>query len=206
MTAILGYARASTMGQDLDAQLATLADQGVKSSRVFTHKLSGATNTDRPGSTALPHDARVGDTVVVTAIDQLGRFVADLTRTIAELGQRRILLCWLREAIDAGIPTGRVIAAIMATLARLELELGRERRAAPRQARRSRQLPPTKPQELSAQRQEQLCKLAATGEPVPELARAFEISRATAYCLPLPLAASLDVLSLNEILPTARKD
>lgn len=87
----------------------------------------------------------------------------------------------LREGIDTATPTGRAVAAIMATLAELELELGRERRAASREARRSRSLPATKPPKLSAARQEQLCRLVATGEPVDELAAAFGIGRATAY-------------------------
>ena len=181
VTAILGYARVSTVGQDLDAQLVALAAEGAESGRVFTDKLSGAVNTDRPGLAALLHYAREGDTVVVTAIDRLGRSVAEVTRTITELGQRRILLRALREGIDTGTPTGRAVAAIMATLAELELELGRERRAASRDSRRARRLPATKPAKLTLERQQQLRRLAETGEPVHELAKAFGISRATAY-------------------------
>ncbi len=49
--------------------------------------------------------------------------VAGVTRTIAELGERRILLRALREGIDTATPTGRAVAAIMATLAELELEV-----------------------------------------------------------------------------------
>ncbi|GAS99617.1 resolvase domain-containing protein [Mycolicibacterium canariasense] len=181
MTTILGYARVSTAGQDLDGQLAALAAQGVGSGQVFTDKLSGAVNTERPGLAALLHYAREGDTVVVAAIDRLGRSVAEVTRTIADLGERRILLRALREGIDTGTPTGRAVAAIMATLAELELELGRERRAASRDSRRARHLPATKPAKLTSERQQQLRRLAATGEPVHELAKAFGISRATAY-------------------------
>jgi len=73
------------------------------------------------------------------------------------------------------------VAAIMATLAELELELGRERRAVSRESRRSRSLPATKPTKLNAERQEQLRRLAATGEPVRELSAAFGIGRAMAY-------------------------
>ena len=123
--------------------------------------------------------ARAGDTVVVTAIDRLGRSVAEVTRTIADLGERRILLRAIREGIDTATPTGRAVAAIMATLA--ELELGRERRAASRESRLTRNLPATKPPKLSAERQDQLRRLAATGEPVRGLADAFGIGRATAY-------------------------
>lgn len=149
MTTILGYARVSTAGQDLDGQLVALAAQGVEYDRVFTDKLSGVVNTDRPGLAALLHYAREGDTGVVTAIDRLGSSVVEVTRTIAELGERRILLRALREGIDTGTPTGRAVAAIMATLAELELELGRECRAASRESRRARQLPATKPANLT---------------------------------------------------------
>lgn len=117
----------------------------------------------------------------MAAIDRLGRSVAEVTRTIADLSDRRILLRAIREGIDTATPTGRAVAAIMATLAELELELGRERRAASRETRRSRSLPATKPPKLSLERQEQLRRLAATGEPVHELAKAFGVSRATAY-------------------------
>lgn len=198
VTTILGYARVSTAGQDLDAQLAVLAAQRVESSHIFTDKLSGAVNTDRPGLAALLHYAREGDTVVVTAIDRLGRSVAEVTRTIADLGERRILLHALREGIDTGTPTGRAVAAIMATLAELELELGRERRAASRDSRRARQLPATKPAKLTAERQQQLHRLAQTGEPVHELAKAFGISRATAYRY---LSAHVDNSALESTQP-----
>jgi DNA invertase Pin-like site-specific DNA recombinase len=181
MTAILGYARVSTTGQDLDTQLAALIAAGVDADRVFTDKLSGSAKTVRPGLIAMFDYARAGDTVFVTAIDRLGRSVAEVTRTIADLGERRILLRAIREGIDTATPTGRAVAAIMATLAELELELGRERRAASRESRRTRQLPTTKPRKLTPDRQEQLRRLAATGEPVRELAAAFGIGRATAY-------------------------
>jgi DNA invertase Pin-like site-specific DNA recombinase len=178
---ILGYARVSTIGQDLNAQLTVLAAAGVTDERIYIDKLSGAANTVRPGLAALLDYARDGDTVVVAAIDRLGRSVAEVTRTIAELSDRRIQLHAIREGVDTSTAAGRAVAAIMATLAELELELGKERRAASRVSRRARQLPATKPAKLTLERQQQLRRLAATGEPVPELAKAFGISRATAY-------------------------
>jgi DNA invertase Pin-like site-specific DNA recombinase len=181
MTAILGYARVSTIGQDLGAQLSALAAVGVGADRVFTDKLSGSVNPARPGLVAMLDYARTGDTVVVTAIDRLGRSVVEVTRTIADLGERRFLLRALREGVDTATPTGRAVAAILATLAELELELGCERRTASREFRRARKLPATKPTKLTADRQGQLRRLAATAEPVHELARAFGTGRATAY-------------------------
>ena len=58
--------------------------------------------------------------------------------TIRELGERRIVLGSLREGIDTSNATGRMVAGVLASLAVLELELGRERRAAAREARRAR--------------------------------------------------------------------
>ncbi len=55
---------------------------GVGANRVFTDKLSGSANTARPGLVALLDYARPSDTVFVTAIDRLGRSVAEVTRTI----------------------------------------------------------------------------------------------------------------------------
>jgi DNA invertase Pin-like site-specific DNA recombinase len=153
MTATLGYARVSTGGQDLDIQRDALHAAGVDPARVFTDTLSGAAGTHRPGLTALLDYAREGDTVIVSAIDRLGRSVAEVTRTIADLGERRILLRAIREGIDTATPTGRAVAAIMATLAELELELGRERRAAARDSRRAAGYrPPNRPNHPRAPR------------------------------------------------------
>ena len=82
---------------------------------MFTDKLSGSAKTARPGLVALLDHARPGDTVVIAAIDRLGRSVAEVTRTIADLGERRITLHVLREGVDTATPTGRAIAAIMAS-------------------------------------------------------------------------------------------
>ena len=57
--------------------------------------------------------------------------------TIRELRDREIVLRSLREGIDTSNATGRMVAGVLASLAELELELGRERRAAAREARRA---------------------------------------------------------------------
>jgi DNA invertase Pin-like site-specific DNA recombinase len=62
----------------------------------------------------------------------------------------------LREGIDTGTPTGRAVAAIMATLAELELELGASAAPLSRDSRRARRLPATKTAKLGAQFDERL--------------------------------------------------
>ena len=140
----IGYARVSTDRQSLDQQIDALTAAGVSSERVYTDKLSGtSTREQRPGLGALLDYARPGDAIVVAGIDRLGRNAAEVMMTIRELGERDIVLRSLREGIDTSNSTGRMVAGVLASLAELELELGRERRAAAREARRARRASPT---------------------------------------------------------------
>jgi DNA invertase Pin-like site-specific DNA recombinase len=135
----LGCARVSTGHQSLDQQLDALTQVGVEPNPVYTDKLSGtSTREQRPGLASLLGYARPGDAIVVVGIDRLGRNAAEVMTTIRELGERNIVLRSLREGIDTSNATGRMVAGVLASLAELELELGRERRAAARQARRAR--------------------------------------------------------------------
>ena len=135
----LGYARVSTEHQSFDQQLDALTAAGVDADRVYTDKLSGTSaRAQRPGLAALLDYAREGDAIVVVGIDRLGRNAAEVMTTIRELGERGIVLRSLREGIDTSNATGRMVAGVLASLAELELELGRERRTAARDARRAR--------------------------------------------------------------------
>ena len=135
----LGYARVSTGHQSLDQQLDALTVAGVDPKRVFCDKLSGtSTHEQRPGLAALLDYARRGDAIVVVGIDRLGRNAAEVMTTIRELGERSIVLRSLREGIDTSNATGRMVAGVLASLAALELELGRERSTTARDARRTR--------------------------------------------------------------------
>ncbi|MDA4105892.1 recombinase family protein [Mycolicibacterium holsaticum] len=122
MTCTLGYATASTVGQNLEGQLAALSDAGVDPRRVFTDTLSDSADRIRAGLHAMLSYARAGDTIVVVALDRLGVSTAEVTRTIANLTDRGIRLRTLREGLDTGTTTGRVVASIIATLAALDSE------------------------------------------------------------------------------------
>ncbi|KKF01620.1 recombinase family protein [Mycolicibacterium obuense] len=179
---LLGYARVSTGHQSLDAQADALTEVGVEPARVYSDKLTGtSTREQRPGLAALLDYARPGDTIVVVGIDRLGRNAAEVMLTIRDLGERGIVLRSLREGIDTSNATGRMIAGVLASLAELELELGRERRAASRAARKARDLPIGRPRALTSDQIRQAEALRASGEPVPVIAETLGVSRATLY-------------------------
>ncbi len=77
------------------------------------------------GLAALLDYARQGDAIVVVGIDRLGRNAAEVMTTIRDLGERGIVLRSLREGIDTSNASGRMVAGVLASLAELELELGR---------------------------------------------------------------------------------
>jgi DNA invertase Pin-like site-specific DNA recombinase len=176
----LGYARVSTGHQSLDQQVDALTAAGVDSSRVYSDKLSGtSTREQRPGLAALLDYAREGDAIVVVGIDRLGRNAAEVMTTIRELGERRIVLRSIREGIDSSTASGRMIAGVLASLA--ELELGRERRAAARAARRARGQSIGRPKALDAKKAALAQRMHASGESASTIATTLRVSRATVY-------------------------
>ena len=178
----LGYARVSTGHQSLDQQLDALSDAGVDAERIYRDKLSGtSTREQRPGLAALLDYARPGDAIVVVGIDRLGRNAAEVMTTIRDLRDREIVLRSLREGIDTSNATGRMVAGVLASLAELELELGRERRAAARDARRARGQHIGRPKVLDESKAALARRMHSSGEPVSTIAVTLGVSRATVY-------------------------
>jgi DNA invertase Pin-like site-specific DNA recombinase len=181
---LLGYARVSTGHQSLDTQTDALTGAGVDSARVYSDKLTGAgRRSARPGLAALLDYARPGDVIVVAGIDRLGRDAAEVMLTVRDLRDRGIVLRSLREGIDTSNATGRMVAGVLASLAELELELGRERGTAAREARLASNQPLGRPKALTDAKAHQVRKLAAAGEPVAAIAKTFGVGRTTVYRL-----------------------
>src|SRR4029079_618727 len=178
----LGYARVSTAHQSLCQQNDALTAAGVDSARIYTDKLSGtSTRQQRPGLAALLDYARQGDAIVVVGIDRLGRNAAEVMTTIRDLGERGIVLRSLREGIDTSNASGRMVAGVLASLAELELELGRERRAAARDARRARGQSIGRPKAVDASKAALVQRMHASGESATTIATTLGVSRATIY-------------------------
>ena len=116
--------RVSTDHQTHDAQRDALQALGV--SRIFADKMSGVCD-DRTGYRALLDYVRPGDTIVVTALDRLGRSLTFIVNTVSDLGKRGIYVRTLRDSIDTSTSVGRMLAGLFASLAEYERELIAER-------------------------------------------------------------------------------
>lgn len=74
-----------------------------------------------------------------------------------------------------------MVAGVLASLAELELELGRERRAAARESRRARGQHIGRPNALDAAKMALAQRMHASGESASTIARTLGVSRATVY-------------------------
>ena len=145
---LVGYARVSTGGQDLDLQLDALEECGGAKKLIFTDKASGA-SWDRAGLETCVNHLRPGDVLLIWRLDRLGRSVRHLVRLIdrlKELGAGFRSVC--DGAIDTTTSSGKLIFHIFSSLAHFERRLIQERTKAGTTAARARGReggrPPTK--------------------------------------------------------------
>ena len=122
---LIGYARVSTNDQKLNLQRDALKAAGC--TRIFVDRgVSGATN-QRPGLARALAFLKPGYTLIVWKLDRLGRSLAHLVQTIAELGARGVNFRSLSDPIATESAGGRLILHIMAALAEFERSLNSER-------------------------------------------------------------------------------
>jgi DNA invertase Pin-like site-specific DNA recombinase len=176
--ATIGYARVSTKAQSLDQQRDALAAAGVE--RIFDDKLSGA-STDREGLLAMLDYLREGDTVVVVALDRLGRSLRGILETVAELDGKGIVLRSLRENVDTSTSTGRMVMGIFDSLAEYERTLIAERSAAAREAARARGRQTGRPPALDADQAALARRMHDAGESVATIRAVLKVGRSTLY-------------------------
>ena len=131
----IGYARVSTISQNLDSQSDALKKNGCI--KIFSDKITG-TSKDRPGWNKLADYIRPGDTLVVTELSRMTRSLMHLLQISVEFSNQKINIVSLRENLDTTTATGRCFFSIMGAVSQLEKELKAERAAAGRESARAR--------------------------------------------------------------------
>jgi len=122
---IYGYARVSSMDQDLSIQRAALTAAGCTIIR--EEKVSGTSTEGREELKTLLQFLREGDTLVITRIDRLARNMRDLENIVHDLKQRGIALKATEQPIDTSTAAGKAVLDMLGVFAEFETNLRRER-------------------------------------------------------------------------------
>ncbi|SDO18547.1 Site-specific DNA recombinase [Paenibacillus sp. yr247] len=123
---LFGYARVSSVEQNLDRQTDELHKNGVRDENLFMDKMTGAT-LERPGFDALQQRLREGDVVITESLSRLSRTTTDLLNIINDWQQRGITYISLKESIDFSTSTGKLILSVMASISEFERNMIRDR-------------------------------------------------------------------------------
>jgi DNA invertase Pin-like site-specific DNA recombinase len=174
---IYGYARVSTDGQSVEAQVGQLAAAGA--GKVFRETASGA-KSDRAQLKRMVVVLAPGDVVMVTRLDRLARSTRDLLNILAQLteagaGFRSLGDVWA----DTTTAHGRLMLTVLGGLAEFERELIRSRTGEGRARAKARGVKMGAPPKLTPHQRREALERRAAGEPVREIARSYNVSHST---------------------------
>lgn len=174
----IGYARVSTLDQNLERQLDLLRQYGVD--HIFQEKMSG-TKRDRPELNKMLSHVTAGDTIVVESLSRLGRSTKDLIELVELLKEKGVQLVSLKESIDTSTPTGKLLFTLMSAMAQFERDVIAERTQEGLKAARARGRKGGRPR-CDSRKLHQAMKLYDAGQySVKEIEEMTSIKKATLY-------------------------
>jgi DNA invertase Pin-like site-specific DNA recombinase len=172
-----GYARVSTDGQSVDAQVRHLKAAGCKT--VFREVASGA-KTDRAQLRRLLDQIDAGDVVTVTRLDRLARSTRDLLNTLATITSRKAGFRSLGDAwADTTTSHGRLMLTVLGGLAEFERDLIRSRTGEGRDRAKARGVKMGRKPKLTPHQRAEAIKRRDDGEAVREIAKTFDVHHST---------------------------
>jgi len=181
----LGYARVSTVKQDLDRQIDALIREDIPRERIYVDKRSGA-SSDRPGLAAVIAYAREGDVIVVHTLDRLGRTARDTLNLIHDLAERGIGVRNLADPIKVDSsnpddPMAQLAVVLLALFAQMERTYSLERAAHARAVAETKGRPAGRPVAVDRHRLAWAERLRADGDTIAEIVTKTGITRSTLY-------------------------
>jgi DNA invertase Pin-like site-specific DNA recombinase len=175
---IYGYARVSTDGQSVAAQVSTLKAAGA--GKVFREVASGA-KTDRAQLRKAIAVLGTGDVLMVTRLDRLARSTRDLLNSLAAITAKKAGFRSLSDTwADTTTAHGRLMLTVLGGLAEFERDLIRTRTGEGRERAKARGVKMGRPQKLTLhQQREAIRRRDRDGETLADIARSYNVSPAT---------------------------
>lgn len=180
--ASFGYGRVSTCAQTTENQRLELESAGYSLDYWYEDTgVSGATPAgSRPQFARLLDQIRDGETLVVAKLDRLGRDAIDVQQVVRQLADRNIkVIVHSLGGTDLSSPAGKLMLAMLAAVAEMERDLLVERTQAglARAKAEGRRL--GRPSKINSKQRESVVEALENGETVSQVARTFNVSRAT---------------------------
>lgn len=175
----IGYVRVSTIEQNTIRQL-----DGLTLDKLFTDTCSGK-DTNRPALTQLINFVREGDIIYIHSMDRLARNLFDLQKLVHFFNSKKIKVQFVKENMifsnDTDSPMANLTLAMLGAFAEFERALIRERqKEGIAIARQSNSYKGRKPV-FTDEQQAEIKQMVADRYKVTEIAKKFNVSRATIY-------------------------
>ncbi len=172
-----GYARVSTDGQNVDAQVRQLTKAGCK--KVFRETASGA-QTDRAQLRKALAGLEDGDVLMVTRLDRLARSTRDLLNTLGTITDRKAGFRSLGDAwADTTTAHGRLMLTVIGGLAEFERELIRTRTGEGRTRAVARGVKMGRKPKMTPHQVNEALRRVDAGERLREIAGSYSVSHST---------------------------
>lgn len=174
---IIGYARVSTDGQTIDAQIAALKAAGAD--RVFSEKESGA-KTDRKELKRAIAALAASDVLLVTRLDRLARSTLDLLNILKAVSDKQAAFRSIADAwADTTTPHGRLMVTILGGLAEFERHLIIARTSEGRKRAMARGIQFGRKPKLTPHQRFEALRRKSTGESMTDIGRSYNVSHST---------------------------
>src|SRR5271169_6804596 len=176
--AIYGYARASTLEQNVTIQEDALRRAGCEVIR--SEKVSGSSRAGRSELALLLQFLRHGDTLMVTRVDRLARSIKDLQDIVHELRARGVALRATEQPIDTSTAAGKAFLDMLGVFAEFETSLRKERQLEGIAKAKAEGVYKGRKPSIDAT---EVRRLAVDGVGATEIARRLGVARASVYRL-----------------------
>ena len=174
---LIGYARVSTTGQNLESQIEHL--QAVGCDKIYQEKLTGF-DRRRPQLEKMLASLQSGDTLVVTSLDRLARSTHDLFVITQKTEASEAAFRSLREPwADTTSSMGKFLLTVFAGLSELERNLINERTDDGRISAQNRGVKFGRKFKLTPHQQDQVKSMLREGQAMRAIARHFNVGVAT---------------------------
>ena len=121
----VGYARVSSVGQNLESQLIALKEYGCE--KIFQEKVSGTSTKGREQLKEMLNFVRESDEVVFTRTDRVARSVLDLQLIVKELTEKGVSLTATEQPISTKDATSKCFLDMLSVFAEFEANIRYER-------------------------------------------------------------------------------